>query len=83
MRLALFLLLATACTSAFASPYFVGNPYSPVPPTCIVNPHPSPVIFEALNGNAVRVWNGEVRLLRADDPQPGRRWAGHRPGRFR
>ena len=69
MKFVLFALLAAAAASATASPYFVGNPYSPVPPGCALNAHGAPLWYAIANGNSVRVWEGQVTVPRVDDPR--------------
>lgn len=64
-RAALAGLLALVATGADASPYYSGNPYSPIPPGCVTNPYLQTHLYGA---NAVEVWQGEVPLRAASRP---------------
>jgi hypothetical protein len=55
--------------SVQAHPYFTGNPYAPVPPSCITEAHDLPLAYAALNGVSVVVWEGKVSLDRVDSQE--------------
>lgn len=54
--------------SAWANPYFVDNPYSPIPSSCFTVAHDSPLAAAVLNGNSALVWKGHIELNSTIDP---------------
>ncbi len=62
VKYTLSICLTFFCITAFASPYFFSNPYSPYPPGCVTTPQLQQVLA---GDNVVKVWSGAILLAQA------------------